>query len=151
MRPGNILDNIIGVSDDLTIDDAWRAARLADVDKDIAAMPMEMFTVVGDSSATFSGGQVQRIRIAAALVRDPRIIFLDEATSWLDARSQAEVMRSIESLSATRLVIAHRLSTIRRAERIYVLQAGRVVQEGAFDELFHADGPFRDLVQRQMV
>ena len=151
LRSGNILDNIIGVGDDLTIDDAWRAARLADVETDIAAMPMEMFTVVGDSSATFSGGQIQRIRIAAALVRDPRIVFLDEATSWLDARSQAQVMRGIESLAATRIVIAHRLSTIRKAERIYVLQAGRVVQEGGFDELFNADGPFHDLVQRQMI
>jgi ATP-binding cassette subfamily C protein len=151
LRSGNILDNIIGVGDDLTIDDAWRAARLADVERDIAAMPMEMFTVVGDSSATFSGGQIQRIRIAAALVRDPRIVFLDEATSWLDARSQAQVMRGIESLAATRIVIAHRLSTIRKAERIYVLQAGRVVQEGGFDELFNADGPFHDLVQRQMI
>ena len=151
LRSGNILDNIIGVGDDLTIDDAWRAARLADVERDIAAMPMEMFTVVGDSSATFSGGQIQRIRIAAALVRDPRIVFLDEATSWLDARSQAQVMRGVESLAATRIVIAHRLSTIRKAERIYVLQAGRVVQEGGFDELFNADGPFHDLVQRQMI
>ena len=150
LQPGNILDNIVGMGDDLTIDDAWRAAQLADVDGDIAAMPMEMFTIVGDSSATFSGGQLQRIRIAAALVRDPRIVFLDEATSWLDARSQAQVMRGIETLSATRIVIAHRLSTIRKAERIYVLQAGRVVQEGAFDELFEVKGVFRDLVQRQM-
>ena len=151
LRPGNILDNIIGVGEDLTIDDAWRAARLADVDKDIAAMPMEMFTTVGDSSSTFSGGQIQRIRGAAALVRNPRIIFLDEATSWLDARSQVEVMQGIENLAATRIVIAHRLSTIRKAERIYVLQAGRVVQEGGFDGLFNADGPFHELVQRQMV
>ena len=151
LRPGNILDNIVGVGDDLTIDDAWKAARLADVDKDISAMPMEMFTTVGDSSSTFSDGQIQRIRIAAALVRDPRIIILDEATSWLDAKSQTEVMQRIESLAATRIVIAHRLSTIRKAERIYVLQAGRVVQEGGFDELFNTEGPFHDLVQRQMV
>ena len=151
LRSGNILDNIIGVGDDLTIDDAWRAARLADVERDIAAMPMEMFTVVGDNSSTFSGGQIQRIRIAAALVREPRIMFLDEATSWLDARSQAQVMRDIESLAATRIVIAHRLSTIRKAERIYVLQDGRVVQEGRFNELFETEGPFRDLMQRQMV
>ena len=84
-------------------------------------------------------------------MRDPRIVFLDEATSWLDARSQAQVMQSIESLAATRIVIAHRLSTIRKAERIYVLQAGRVVQESSFDELFKTEGPFRDLVQRQMI
>ncbi len=151
LRPGNILDNIIGVADDLTIDEAWKAARLADVDKDIAAMPMKMFTIVGDNSSTFSGGQIQRIRIAAALVRNPSIIFLDEATSWLDAKSQEQVMHGIESLAATRIVIAHRLSTIRKAERIYVLQHGKVVQEGNFDKLLKSEGPFRELVRRQMI
>ncbi len=149
LQPGDILENIIGVGGDLTIDDAWRAARLAAVAQDLEAMPMGMFTMVSDSSSTFSGGQVQRIRIASALVRNPRIVFLDEATNWLDTKSQAEVMAGIESLSATRIVIAHRLSTIRKAERIYVLDAGRVVQEGGFDELFAAEGPFRRLVQRQ--
>ena len=148
--PGNILENIIGLSGDLTIDDAWHAARLAAVDEDLEAMPMGIFTPVSSSSATFSGGQIQRIRIAAALVRRPPIVFLDEATSWLDARSQAEVMRGVESLAATRIVIAHRLSTIRRAERIYVLEAGRVCQSGTFDELVEAEGTFRTLVMRQM-
>lgn len=150
LQPGSLLDNIIGMGEDLSVDDAWNAARLADVDGDIAAMPMEMFTVVGDSTSLFSGGQIQRIRIAAAFVRKPRIVLLDEATSWLDARSQAQVMRGIESLSATRIVIAHRLSTIRKAERIYVLEAGRVIQLGAFDELYAVEGPFRRLVQRQL-
>lgn len=150
LKPGNLLDNIIGFGDDLTIDDAWHAARLAAVDGDIAAMPMQMFTAVGDRASTFSGGQIQRIRIAAALVREPRIVFLDEATSWLDAKSQAQVMEGIESLAATRIVIAHRLSTIRMAQRIYVLHKGQVVQEGSFIELYQTEGRFRDLVQRQM-
>ncbi len=83
-------------------------------------------------------------------MRDPRIVFLDEATSWLDASSQAQVMQGIESQAATRIVIVHWLSTIRKAERIYVLHAGRVVQEGTFDELFETEGRFRTLVQRQM-
>ncbi len=83
-------------------------------------------------------------------MRDPWIVFLDEATSWLDASSQAQVMQGIESLATTRIVIAHRLATIRKAERIHVLHAGRVVQEGTFDELFEAEGWFRTLVQRQM-
>ena len=150
LRPGNIADNIIGLSDYLTLDDAWRAARQAAVADDIEAMPMGMFTMVGDSMATFSGGQAQRIMIATALVRSPRILFLDEATSWLDAESQRQVMESIESLAVTRIVIAHRLSTIRKANRIYVLQAGRVVQQGGFDELLEAEGLFRDLMRRQM-
>ena len=150
LLPGNILDNIVGMDDDLTIDDAWRAARLADADGDIEAMPMGMFTVVNDSAATFSGGQMQRIMVAGALVRNPQIVLLDEATSWLDANSQTRVMQGIESLAATRIVIAHRLSTIRKADRIYVLEAGRVVQQGNFDELYEAEGAFRTLVQRQM-
>ncbi len=150
LQPGNILENIIGIGDEHSVDDAWRAARLADVEYDIVAMPMGMFTPVGDNASTFSGGQMQRIRIAAALVRNPRVLLLDEATSWLDADSQARVMQGIESLSATRIVIAHRLSTIRSADRIYVLQDGRVAQEGAFDELILQDGPFQQLAQRQM-
>ena len=150
LLPGNILDNIVGMNDDLTIDDAWRAARLADADRDIEAMPMGMFTTVNDSVATFSGGQMQRIMVAGALVRNPQVLFLDEATSWLDANSQARVMQGIESLAATRIVIAHRLSTIRMADRIYVLENGRVTQQGNFDELYETEGTFRELVRRQM-
>ena len=150
LQSGNVLNSIIGVMEDLTIDDAWRAARQAAVDGDISAMPMGMYTAVGENAATFSGGQNQRIRIAAALVRNPRIIFLDEPTSWLDTKSQSETMKGIEQSTSTRLVIAHRLSTIRKANRIYVLQGGRVVQTGGFDELIEADGPFRDLALRQM-
>ena len=150
LRPGNIGENIIGLASDLTVNDAWRAAQQAAVAEDIQAMPMGMFTPVGDSAATFSGGQAQRIMIAAALVRNPRILFLDEATSWLDAKSQRKVMEGIESLAVTRIVIAHRLSTIRKANRIYVLQAGQIVQQGRFDELFESAGLFRDLMRRQM-
>ena len=150
MRPGSVLENIVGLSGDFTEEDAWRAARLAAVDEDIAAMPMGMHTVVGDSSSVFSGGQVQRIVLAAALVRDPSVLFLDEATNWLDNRSQAQVMESVAGLSVTRFVSAHRLSTIRMADSIHVLQDGRVAQTGTFDELVEVEGPFRDLVRRQM-
>ena len=150
LQPGSLLDNIIGMGDEFTIDDAWRAVRQAAIEDEIAQMPMQLYTVVTESSATFSGGQTQRLRIAAALVRNPRIVWLDEATSWLDARSQAQVMHSIERLAATRIVIAHRISTIRHADRIYVMQRGRVVQVGDFDELYAVDGPFRRLVERQL-
>ena len=149
LQHGNVLDNIIGVSNELTIDDAWRAARLADVDRDIQAMPMGMFTPLGGGGAV-SGGQAQRIRIAAALVGNPRILLFDEATSWLDARSQARVMESLHGLAVTRIVIAHRLSTIRHANRIYVLSAGRIIQQGGFDELFEQEGLFREMMRRQM-
>ena len=150
IQGGTVLENIIGLDQTLTVDDAWRAARQAAVDRDIASMPMEMHTSMGERAATMSGGQSQRIRIAAALVRNPRILFLDEATNWLDRKSQTALMEGIRNSVATRIVIAHRISTIREAHRIYVLQAGRVVQEGRFDELAARDGPFRDLIRRQM-
>ncbi|MCY4176008.1 MAG: ATP-binding cassette domain-containing protein [Acidimicrobiaceae bacterium] len=151
LQPGSLVENIIGMSEDLTLDDAWRAARLAAVDRDITEMPMQMMTMVADRAGVFSGGQIQRIRIAAALARRPSIVILDEATSWLDSRSQAEVMESIEGLGITRVVVAHRLSTIRRADRVYVLEAGRVVQVGGYEELLQAPGRFRELVSRQLL
>ena len=150
LRPRTVLDNIIGLTGDLTLDDAWRAARRAAVDRDIAAMPMGMYTATGEAGAAFSGGQVQRIMLAGALAQNPSVLFLDEATNWLDNDTQAKVKKQIEDLSITRIVSAHRLSTIREADRIYVLQAGRVVQEGRFDELMQVEGVFRDLVQRQL-
>jgi len=149
MQPGTVFENIIGVATDLTEEDAWRAARLAAVDEDIAAMPMQMHTPVGET-ALFSGGQVQRIMLAAALARDPVVLFLDEATNWLDNKSQARVMDSVAGLAVTRFVSAHRLSTIRMADSIYVIQDGQVAQTGTFDQLVEAEGPFRDLVRRQI-
>ena len=151
LQPGTVLENIIGLSGDLTEEDAWRAARLAAVDEDVAAMPMRMQTIAGDGSPLFSGGQIQRILLAAALVRNPSVLFLDEATNWLDNRSQAQVMERLAGLAATRFVSAHRLSTIRLADSIHVLQDGRVVQTGTFDDLLETEGPFRELVRRQMV
>ena len=150
LQPRTLRDNIIGLATDLTLDDAWRAARLAAVDGDIRAMPMGMLTVVTESSQVFSGGQVQRILLAAALVRRPRVLLLDEATSFLDNNVQAQVMARIEQLAVTRIVVAHRLSTVRKADRIYVLDKGRVAQQGTFAELIETPGVFRDLALRQM-
>ncbi len=149
LRPGSVLENIIGTDSDLTEDDAWRALEQVGVADEIRAMPMGLHTAVGENSANFSGGQSQRIRMAAALVYKPRIIFLDEPTSWLDTKSQALAMNGIEDSTSTRLIIAHRLSTIRKAHRIYVLHRGRLVQTGNYDELLAAEGHFRDLALRQ--
>ena len=151
LRPQTVLDNIIGTGGDFTTEEAWHAARLASVDEDIQAMPMGMYTITAEGSAAFSGGQVQRIMLAAALVRKPSVLLLDEATNWLDNESQARVMDEIEKLSVTRIVSAHRLSTIRRADRIYVLQAGQVVQQGSFNDLLAEDGAFRDMALRQLL
>ena len=150
LRPQTVLDNIIGAGNDLTVEDAWRAARLASVDQDLEAMPMGMYTVTSEGSTAFSGGQAQRIMLAGALVRNPRVILLDEATNWLDNETQSSVMEQIEKLSVTRIVSAHRLSTVRRADRIYVLGNGEVIQQGSFDELMAEGGTFRDMALRQM-
>jgi len=147
---GDIFTNIVG-STGLTQDDAWNAARNAALDKDIEAMPMGMHTVIAQGGGTLSGGQKQRLLIARALAADPRIVFFDEATSALDNVTQATVSESLESLRVTRVVIAHRLSTIRHADRIIVLEKGKVVQMGRFDELVAVEGPFQKLAKRQMV
>ena len=147
---GDIFSNIVG-SSPRTLADAWEAARLAGMAEDIRALPMGMHTVISEGGGTFSGGQRQRLLVARALVNRPRILYFDEATSALDNRTQATMSESLEGLHATLLVIAHRLSTIRRADRIYVMEAGRVVQAGSFDELMSRKGLFADLAARQEV
>jgi ATP-binding cassette subfamily C protein len=148
--PGSILDNIAGPAN-LSLDDAWRAARLAGIEDDIRAMPMQMHTIIMEGGGGFSGGQKQRLMIARALAGNPRILLFDEATSALDNRTQALVSRSIESLRLTRIVIAHRLSTVINADRIYVLCQGRIVQTGTYAELMAQEGPFKDLATRQVI
>ena len=146
---GSIFSNIVG-SASLGIDDAWEAARLAGLEEDIKAMPMGMHTVISEGAETFSGGQKQRILIARAIVNRPRIVLFDEATSALDNRTQEIVSRSLERLKATRIVIAHRLSTIQNADRIYVVDGGRVVEEGSYEELIRKGGSFAKLAERQI-
>lgn len=145
---GDIYSNIVG-SSNLGIDAAWEAARMAGLEDDIRAMPMGMHTVISEGAGTFSGGQLQRLMIARAIVHRPRIVFFDEATSALDNRTQEIVSRSLERLKATRIVIAHRLSTIANAERIYMLTEGRVEETGSYNELVALDGAFARLVERQ--
>jgi len=146
---GDIFTNIVG-SSNLGIDSAWDAARMAGLEDDIKAMPMGMHTVISEGAETFSGGQRQRLLIARAVVHRPRIILFDEATSALDNRTQEIVSRSLERLKATRIVIAHRLSTIVNADRIFVLQGGRVVEAGTYQELVRQGGLFAQLAARQI-
>ena len=146
---GDFFTNIVGASAH-TIDDAWDAARMAGLAEDIEAMPMGMHTVVSEGANTLSGGQRQRLLIARAIVSRPRVVFFDEATSALDNRTQAIVSRSLERLNATRVVIAHRLTTIVNATRLYVMERGRVVQSGSYQDLIAREGPFAELAKRQM-
>ncbi len=146
---GTILQNIIG-SSNLTIENAWDAAKSAGMDQDISEMPMGMNTVVSENGSTLSGGQRQRLMIARAIVRKPKIIMMDEATSALDNRTQEIVSQNMERLQATRIVIAHRLSTIINADRIIVLKNGEIEQIGTYNELLNKKGFFRNLAFRQI-
>ncbi|MYC87301.1 MAG: ATP-binding cassette domain-containing protein [Gemmatimonadales bacterium] len=150
LHPLDLWDNLVGHHDEVASDDVWTAARVADVEEEIKGMPMGMMTMVGTSGSVLSGGESQRVSIARSVIGSPRIMLFDEATNWLDNKSQAKVMRNLTALTSTRVVIAHRLSTLEQADRIYVLQAGRVVQSGSFNELMEVDGVFRDLVKRQV-
>ena len=146
--PQDVWDNIVGSNEDASVEDVWRAACSAAIDDTIAAMPMGMLTPM--SSGVISGGESQRITIDRALMRNPRVMLLDEATNSLDNDNQAKVMDNLANLASTRIVIAHRLSTLRQADRIYVMQSGKVVQEGTFTELVETAGVFQDLARRQM-
>jgi ATP-binding cassette subfamily C protein len=150
LSAGSVYRNIVG-SAQLGMDDAMQAARLAGLEDDIRALPMGMYTMIGEGGAGLSGGQRQRLMIARAIVRKPRIVFFDEATSALDNDTQGLVSRSLETLQASRVVIAHRLSTIINADYIYVMEKGAVVQEGRYDDLSRCEGPFADLARRQIV
>jgi ABC-type bacteriocin/lantibiotic exporter with double-glycine peptidase domain len=148
--PGEILSTILGDTPGGD-EEAWAAAQAADLADDIRRMPMKLHTIIGEGGLAFSGGQVQRMMIARALARQPNVLFFDEATSALDDRAQAQISEHIEQLHTTRVVIAHRLSTIRNADRVYVMEGGRLVQDGQVDELMAADGPFRRLAARQLI
>jgi ABC-type bacteriocin/lantibiotic exporter with double-glycine peptidase domain len=146
---GDILTNIIG-SGLYTYEDAWEAVKACGMEDDIEQMPMGLHTVLSEGASTLSGGQRQRLLIARAIVTRPRILFLDEATSALDNRSQEIVTESLHRLNATRIVIAHRLSTIRNADRIVVMEAGRIVESGTYEELMATEGVFAALARRQI-
>ena len=150
LMPTDVYRNIIGSHTSLTVNDAWEAARMAGLERDIKNMPMGMHTVVSEGGGTFSGGQRQRLMVARALVNRPRIIFFDEATSAMDNETQRTVTESLDAMQATRIVIAHRLSTIINADRIFVLQYGELVQAGSYTELMNQAGPFADLARRQL-
>jgi NHLM bacteriocin system ABC transporter ATP-binding protein len=146
--PGSVQSTILGVGSACTVDDAWAAADLVGMTDEIDALPMGMSTMVGPS--TMSASQSQRLLIARALVGAPKILLLDEATSALDNNTQFEIAETIDRLAGTRVAIAHRLSTIREADRIYVLDAGKIVQSGTFAELVREEGHFTDLMAGQM-
>jgi ATP-binding cassette subfamily B protein len=129
------------------------AARLANASAFIEALPQGYDSRIEERGSNFSGGQLQRLAIARAVLGNPAILLLDEATSALDAEAEAAVQQGLDQAMAGRtvLVIAHRLSTVQEADRILVLEAGRIVQQGSHGELMAAGGRYRDLCERQFI
>ena len=146
---GDIYSNIIISAPWLSQSDAWEAAELAGIADDIRKMPMGMNTVISEGSGGISGGQRQRLMIARAIAPKPKILMFDEATSALDNLTQKKVSESLATLKCTRIVIAHRLSTIKQCDRIIVLDKGKIIEVGKYDELIAANGFFAELVARQ--
>ena len=148
---GDLLMNITVASPNATLEDAWRAAEMAGIADDIRRMPMGMQTIVSEGGGGISGGQKQRILIARAVCGKPKMLMLDEATSALDNVTQRHVSDALEHLNCTRIVIAHRLSTIRHANRIIMLDGGKIAESGTYDDLMAANGVFAELVKRQQL
>jgi ATP-binding cassette, subfamily B, bacterial len=150
--PATIAENIALGRPDAPREQIVAAAKAANADQFIAALPEGYDTLVGERGATLSGGEKQRLSIARAFVKDAPLLILDEPTSALDARTEGLLLDALERLMAGRvtLVIAHRLSTIRAADEILVLEAGRIIERGPHDRLIESDGLYRSLYRQQM-
>jgi ATP-binding cassette subfamily C protein CydCD len=148
-----LMENLRLGRPDATDAEVFEAARRANVSEFAEALPDGYDTVVGERGMQLSGGQRQRVAIARALLKDAPVLILDEATSHLDAVNEAEVRAALDRLMAgrTTLVIAHRLSTIRNADRIVVLDAGRVMEQGTHAELLALDGLYSHLIAAQLM
>ena len=146
---GDIYSNIVITDPRLSLDEAWEAAEIAGIAEDIRAMPMGMQTLISEGAGGISGGQKQRLMIARAVAPKPKILMFDEATSALDNKTQKQVSDALDALKCTRIVIAHRLSTIRHCDRILVLDKGKIVEDGTYEELIAKDGLFAALVEKQ--
>ena len=147
---GSIFDNITITAPTATVADVKRVIEEVGLKKDIDRMPMGIHTVLSENCGTISGGQQQRILIARAIIGSPSILIFDEATSALDNLTQAAVCESLDKMKVTRLVVAHRLSTIKNCDRIIVMDQGKIVEQGNYEELMALGGLFHRLAARQI-
>jgi ATP-binding cassette subfamily B protein len=149
----SVMENIRYARPDATEDEVLQAAGIARCRDFIEALPEGFNTMVGDRGAKLSGGQRQRLAIARALLKNAPILLLDEATSALDSESEQAIQHALDNLMQGRTVIAvaHRLSTLRNFNRIVVMEAGHIIDDGSPDELSHRPGPYRDLLRKQQM
>ena len=148
---GSVYSNIVISAPELGHDAAWEAAEIAGIAEDIRQMPMGMHTLISEGQGGISGGQKQRLMIARAVAHKPKILMFDEATSALDNKTQKQVSEALDRMNCTRIVIAHRLSTIKNCDRILMLDKGRIIEDGTYDELIAKNGRFAELVARQQI
>jgi subfamily B ATP-binding cassette protein MsbA len=148
---GTIRENVAFSKPDASEEEILRACAIARVDEFAEKFELKYDTIIGERGVKLSGGQRQRVSIARAILADPRILILDEATSSLDSESEALIQQGLSYLmqGRTTFVIAHRLSTIRRADQILVVEAGEIVERGTHRELFELGGRYYDLYTRQ--
>jgi ATP-binding cassette subfamily B protein len=148
-----IAENIAFGVEDATEAQIRRAAELAGLTADIESFPDGYNTMVGERGITLSGGQKQRTAIARAILRDPRILILDDALSSVDTLTEERILNHLAAVMRDRTVIliSHRVSTVRQADRIVVLEKGRIVEQGTHAELVLAGGYYADLSQKQML
>jgi len=149
---GSIRDNVIFARPEASEQDVLRACRIARVDEFAEGFPDKYDTIVGERGVRLSGGQRQRISIARAILAEPRILILDEATSSLDSESEQMIQQGLSYLmrGRTTFVIAHRLSTIRRADQILVMEQGRILERGTHEQLYEAQGRYYELYTKQL-
>ena len=147
---GSIFDNITITNPNANFNDVNNVLEQVGLLDEVNKMPMGVYTILSEGSGMISGGQKQRILIARAIMSNPKILFMDEATSSLDNITQAHICENLDKIGCTRVVIAHRLSTIINCDKILVFQNGRIVETGTYDSLMKQKGTFYKLAKRQI-